>query len=82
VETIYLKEDYHGYSRFYSDDIAFIVLSNRANISSAVAPVCVDWNGRYNVTNGIQGKVSFFCENKYYSYNLSRDKYYTTNHLL
>jgi hypothetical protein len=59
VETIYLKEDYYGYDRFYSDDIAVIVLSNRINISEAVAPVCVDWNSRYNVTNGTQGKVGF-----------------------
>ncbi|XP_026815136.1 uncharacterized protein LOC113555042 isoform X2 [Rhopalosiphum maidis] len=57
VETIYLKEDYLGYNRFYSDDIAVIVLSNRVNISDAVAPVCVDWNSRYNVTNGTQGKI-------------------------
>jgi len=55
VETIYLKEDYYGYNRFYSDDIAVIVLSNRVNISDAVAPVCVDWNVRYNVSNETQG---------------------------
>ncbi|XP_060836525.1 modular serine protease-like isoform X2 [Rhopalosiphum padi] len=57
VETIYLKEDYLGYNRYYSDDISVIVLSNKVNISDAVAPVCVDWNGRYNVTNGAQGKI-------------------------
>jgi hypothetical protein len=59
VETINLKEDYQGYRGLYSEDIAVIVLSNRVNISDAVAPVCVDWNGIYNVTNGTQGKVSF-----------------------
>jgi len=57
VQTIYLKEDYYGYNRFYSDDIAVIVLKNRVSISSGVAPVCVDWSGKYNVQNGAQGKV-------------------------
>jgi len=61
VETIYLKEDYLGYNRFYSDDIAVIVLKNKVNISDAVAPVCIDWNDVYNVTNGTEGKVGFFC---------------------
>jgi len=25
-----------------------------------VEPVCIDWNGRYNVINGTKGKVGFF----------------------
>ncbi|XP_060836504.1 uncharacterized protein LOC132919163 isoform X2 [Rhopalosiphum padi] len=57
VETIYLKEDYLGFQRFYSEDIAVIVLSNRVNISDSVAPVCVDWNGTHNVTNGTKGQI-------------------------
>ncbi|KAF0762508.1 Uncharacterized protein FWK35_00006322 [Aphis craccivora] len=57
AETIYLKEDYYGYNRFYSDDIAVIVLKNRISISNGVAPVCVDWSGRYNLSNAAQGKV-------------------------
>jgi hypothetical protein len=79
VKTIYLKEDYYGYERFYSEDIAVIVLSNRVNISDAVAPICVDWNGRYNVTNGTQGKVGLKKKNYNY-YDLFTNKYYTTNH--
>ncbi|XP_026815140.1 modular serine protease-like isoform X2 [Rhopalosiphum maidis] len=57
VETIYLQEDYYGYHRHYSHDIAVIVLSNRVNISLAVAAACVDWDGRYIVTNETQGKI-------------------------
>jgi len=59
VETIYLKKDYHGQDGFHLNDIAVIVLKNRVSISIDVAPVCVDWNNRYNVINGTQGKVGF-----------------------
>ncbi|XP_060837335.1 modular serine protease-like [Rhopalosiphum padi] len=57
VETIYLKEGYYGSNAFYAEDIAVIVLQNKISISSGVAPVCVDWNSRYNIQNGTQGKI-------------------------
>jgi len=57
VEIVYLKEGYNGPTGFHADDIAIIVLQNRVSFSNGVAPVCIDWNGNYNVTNGVQGKV-------------------------
>jgi hypothetical protein len=57
VKTVYLKENYYGANGFHAEDIAVIMLKNKVSISVGVAPVCVDWNSRYNVTNGAQGKV-------------------------
>ncbi|KAE9523065.1 hypothetical protein AGLY_016537 [Aphis glycines] len=57
IATIYLHEDYSGASYFYDYDIAVIVLSKRISFSSGVAPVCIDWNAKYTVLNGDQGKV-------------------------
>jgi len=56
---IHLNEGYRGSTGFYAEDIAMIVLQNRVSFSNGVAPVCIDWNGKYNVVNGDQGKVSF-----------------------
>jgi len=58
VEMIYLKEGYYGITRFYVEDIAVIVLASKISFSNVVAPVCIDWNGLYNVKNGDYGKVN------------------------
>lgn len=60
-----MKEGYYGSSGFHADDIAVIVLPKLISISDGVAPVCVDWNSKYNISNGAQGKVNLS------SYNLS-----------
>ncbi|CAH1709698.1 unnamed protein product [Aphis gossypii] len=59
VEKVYLNEYYRGEDGFYNNDIAVIVLENRISISSAVAPVCVDWAKIHNnnIRNGIEGKI-------------------------
>ncbi|CAI6368896.1 unnamed protein product [Macrosiphum euphorbiae] len=57
VEIIYLKEGYNGPTGFHAEDIAIIVLQNRVSFNNDVAPVCIDWNGKYNVVNGDQGKI-------------------------
>jgi len=54
---IYLNENYSGARGYYAHDIAIIVLSTRVSFSNVVAPVCIDWNGKYNVSNGDKGKV-------------------------
>jgi len=54
---INLTEGYNGTAGFHVDDIAIIVLQNRVSFSNGVAPVCIDWNGEYNVHNGDKGKV-------------------------
>jgi len=65
VEMIHLNEGYYGPTGFHSDDIAVIALQSRVSFSNGVAPVCIDWNGKYNVANGDQGKVGL----KYYLNN-------------
>lgn len=60
---IYLKEGYYGPTVFHAQDIAVIVLQDRVSFSDGIAPVCIDWNGQYNVVNGDQGKVNLY--NKY-----------------
>jgi len=64
VETVHLKEGYLGSHGFYANDIAVIVLANRISMSSAVAPVCVDWANRHNnnIRNGTEGKVGFLLK--------------------
>eukprot|EP00102_Acyrthosiphon_pisum_P015054 XP_008185439.2 PREDICTED: limulus clotting factor C-like isoform X2 [Acyrthosiphon pisum] len=56
VEMIHLKDGYYGPTGYHAEDIAIIVLQNRVPFSNGVAPVCIDWNGKYNVVNGDQGK--------------------------
>jgi len=55
---IHLKDGYYGPTGYHAEDIAIIVLQNRVYFSNGVAPVCIDWNDKYNVVNGDQGKVS------------------------
>ncbi|XP_025208667.1 uncharacterized protein LOC112604026 [Melanaphis sacchari] len=57
VETIYLNEEYTGFQGFHAHDIAVIVLSNIVSFNNVVAPICIDWNGIYNVPNGVEGKI-------------------------
>ncbi|XP_016655958.1 modular serine protease isoform X2 [Acyrthosiphon pisum] len=57
VEIINLKEGYNGLTGFHAQDIAIIVLQNRVSFSNDVAPVCIDWNVKYNVVNGDKGKI-------------------------
>jgi len=52
-----VKESYYGSTGFHAEDIAIIVLQSRVSFSNGVAPVCIDWNGKFNVSNGDQGKV-------------------------
>jgi len=57
VEMIHVHEGYYGSPGFYAADISIIVLSNKLSFSNGVAPVCIDWNDKYNVVNGDKGKV-------------------------
>ncbi|XP_022182774.1 uncharacterized protein LOC111042453 isoform X2 [Myzus persicae] len=57
VEMIHLNKDYHGPTGYHAKDIAIIVLQNRVYFSNGVAPVCMDWSGKYNVVNGDHGKI-------------------------
>ncbi|XP_022182777.1 mannan-binding lectin serine protease 2-like [Myzus persicae] len=54
---IHLNEGYFGSLEFHAGDIAIIVLQNRVSFSNGVAPVCIDWSGKYNVVNGDHGKI-------------------------
>ncbi|CAI6367530.1 unnamed protein product [Macrosiphum euphorbiae] len=57
VEIIYLKDGYYGPAGFHAEDIAIIVLQNRVSFSNGVAPVCIDWDSKYNVSSGDLGKM-------------------------
>jgi len=57
VERIHLKETYFGLSGHYAEDIAVVVLQNSVSFSNGITPICMDWNGDYNVYNGDQGMV-------------------------
>jgi hypothetical protein len=57
VKKIYLNEDFSRTGGSYVNDIAVIVLNDKVSISDGVAPVCIDWSGKYNVPNATQGKV-------------------------
>jgi len=54
---VYVKERYYGTSGSYADDIAIVLLQNKISYRNGVAPICIDWNGDFNVANGIKGKV-------------------------
>ncbi|XP_029345055.1 uncharacterized protein LOC100167148 isoform X2 [Acyrthosiphon pisum] len=58
VDTIYVNEVYNGEDGFYGENIAVIVLENKISFSNDVAPVCIDWIGKYKVHNGDIGKIS------------------------
>ncbi|XP_001942568.2 modular serine protease-like [Acyrthosiphon pisum] len=57
VDIVYLRESYYGVTGHLAEDIAVIVLKNRISFSTVVAPVCIDWNIKYNVINGDKGKI-------------------------
>lgn len=64
VKIIYLREGYNGTG---NEDIAVIVLLNKISFSNGfAAPVCIDWNGQYNLFNGDRGRVNLF----YYIHSL------------
>jgi len=56
VEHIYLEKG--GFFEFLANNIAIVVLKHRVSFSYYVAPVCIDFDGKYNVINGYPGKVS------------------------
>lgn len=56
MENVYLEKG--GFFEFLTNNIAIVVLKNRVSFSYYVVPVCIDWDGKYNVVNGNQGKVS------------------------
>lgn len=60
VDLIYIKDTYLDFTGFYADDIAIVVLPTNVEINIAVLPVCIDWNTRYTVTNGVMGKVNYY----------------------
>ncbi|XP_060870753.1 serine protease 48-like [Metopolophium dirhodum] len=55
VENIYLEKG--GFFEFLANNIAIVVLKNRVSFSYYIVPVCVDWDEKYNVVNGDQGKI-------------------------
>jgi len=57
VDRIHLKEGYFGVSGSYAEDIAVVVLQNSVAFNNIITPICVDWDGNYNVSNGHEGKV-------------------------
>lgn len=62
VEIIYLHEDFKGSDGKYAKDIAVIVLAKKVSFNNGVLPVCIDWNKKYELRNGVQGKaVRFNC---------------------
>ncbi|XP_016659042.1 uncharacterized protein LOC100166859 isoform X3 [Acyrthosiphon pisum] len=87
VKIIYLREGYNGTG---NEDIAVIVLANKISFSNGfAAPVCIDWNGQYNVFNGDQGKVivrdlsddvepTYFERNSSYINSITCQKLYPT----
>jgi len=60
VETVYVKEAYNEEEGFHAENVAVIVLENKVLFSNDFAPVCIDWNSKYNVHNGALGKVNLF----------------------
>jgi len=57
-----VKESYNGLKEFNAENIAVIVLANKVSFSNDVVPVCIDWNSKYDVHNGDQGKVNLFYQ--------------------
>lgn len=49
----------------HANDIAIILLTQNVQLSDVVMPICVDWPKRYQVTNGVTGKVNLFGTNTY-----------------
>jgi len=40
------------------EDLAVIVLENKISFSNGVTPICIDWYDKYNVRDGVFGKVN------------------------
>ncbi|XP_060869935.1 uncharacterized protein LOC132944543 isoform X2 [Metopolophium dirhodum] len=57
VDRILMQDGYNGFFGHYAVDIAVIVLQNSVFFSNGITPVCMDWNGIYNVSNGDEGKI-------------------------
>ncbi|XP_026810548.1 uncharacterized protein LOC113552077 isoform X1 [Rhopalosiphum maidis] len=57
AKMIYVDEKYYGAEGFYAQDIAVIVLAKKVSFSKVVEPVCIDWDYKYNIENGAQGKI-------------------------
>jgi len=68
VSMVHTKEGYNGPTGFHAEDIAIIVLEYRLSFTNGVLPVCIDWNGEYNIANGDQGKVNLLYYIVLYSY--------------
>jgi len=56
VANVYVEKG--GFFEYLNNKIAIVVLRNPVSFSYYVAPVCIDWNGEYNVVNDDRGKVS------------------------
>ncbi|XP_060869972.1 uncharacterized protein LOC132944560 [Metopolophium dirhodum] len=57
VDRILMQDGYYGFFGHYAVDIAVVVLHNSVFFSNGITPVCMDWNGIYNVSNGDEGKI-------------------------
>ncbi|XP_060840495.1 uncharacterized protein LOC132921475 [Rhopalosiphum padi] len=57
VDIIYLHERFTGTHTYFAYDIAVMVLSNLVSFSNVVAPICIDWKSRYDLLNGVEGKI-------------------------
>lgn len=53
-----MNQDYHGSIGHYLNDIAVIVLETKATMSDGVMPACMDWEKKYTISNGENGKVN------------------------
>ncbi|CAH1398588.1 unnamed protein product [Nezara viridula] len=49
VLKIKFPETYVGFTNRYAEDIALLELNAPINITSAIMPVCIDWNSKYLV---------------------------------
>jgi len=65
VKTIYLSECYRGDNGLFDYIAVTYSVSKQIFIYNGLAPVCIDWNSKYNEVNGYQGKVNLFYCTRY-----------------
>lgn len=57
VSSVHVNQDYFGSVGHYLNDIAIIILETKATMSDVVMPACMDWNKRYTISDGENGKI-------------------------
>lgn len=64
-----MEQDYLGFEAFYAYDIAVVVLKTQVKMSKVVLPVCLDWENKYFIPDGMRGKVNIKILMIEYSFN-------------